>query len=84
MAELSDIASPQELAELSTAGFTPDEINSYRIKSMQKLADAGYSKEEIRKFILFGKKHNYDPKHVHKILGISAIEVDGKIHKMPE
>jgi len=50
MAELSDIASPQELAELSTAGFTPDEINSYRIKSMQKLADAGYSKEEIDKF----------------------------------
>lgn len=50
MAELADIASPQELSELSTAGFTPDEINSYRIKSMQKLADAGYSKEEIDKY----------------------------------
>lgn len=41
---------PDELNEMGTAGFSDDEVHSFRIKSMQDMADNGFKKDEIEKF----------------------------------
>ncbi len=41
---------PDELSEMSRAGFPDAEVNQFRVQSMQDMANNGFKKEEIEKY----------------------------------
>lgn len=43
-------ASPDDLNDMAASGFTPDQINDYRQKSMDDMAHAGFSSDQIQKY----------------------------------